>query len=498
MAEDKKPWITVGIPCYQNAPAETLEDYMRFAYHLGRRMPEYEFALAVKPKSEQFRARNSILQAAVQMNSRYCLMLDDDQVIGWDAGHFPSEQYNFLAKLIGHMEKDPKLGIVGALYFHKGDECLPVVMKQGVDGGYYYMRDDELHGGLQEVAVTGGGCILVNMKALDFVPQPWFAPEFKYGTDIQICQKMREQGFKVAVDLDVTLGHVSTKRLVVTAANRSALQLERYAGERNEEQVDPRWLTGSSYNLYYLDGKEYLNTESDNKIVEMFTAYEDYIDKFFPENLADLELYYRGSGPLQVARQLLYHASEAGRNYDAMLLGAFKSGLRLYGLDYGCGSSYVGFELAMRGNRMDFIDLDGAGGYEFLKWRIKKRSLEARCGFSLKGPYDFIMLNDFLEHVPDPAQYIIKLVPYLKEGAPIFTNFFVLIGQNPEHISQGKKEAVKQIMLACGIYPLNPFCWIKKDLGFRDQPQEEVNNGEASNSEQNNLLRQQQEPLPSV
>ena len=44
-----KKRITIGIPCYRDVPGETLEDYMRFAYYLGRRYTEYDFYLVVHP-----------------------------------------------------------------------------------------------------------------------------------------------------------------------------------------------------------------------------------------------------------------------------------------------------------------------------------------------------------------------------------------------------------------------------------------------------------------
>ena len=61
--------IMIGIPCFGSAPAETLEDYMRFAYHLGRRYREYDFFLSVIPKQEQFRARNAIVKASIEINA---------------------------------------------------------------------------------------------------------------------------------------------------------------------------------------------------------------------------------------------------------------------------------------------------------------------------------------------------------------------------------------------------------------------------------------------
>ena len=57
--------IMIGIPCYRDVAGETLEDYMRFAFHLGRRT-EHEYVMGIKTKSEQFRARNGIVEGALQ------------------------------------------------------------------------------------------------------------------------------------------------------------------------------------------------------------------------------------------------------------------------------------------------------------------------------------------------------------------------------------------------------------------------------------------------
>jgi len=59
-----KPIICIGIVAYDGLDHQVSEDYMRLMYHLGRRHPEYDFQLAIKGKSEQFRARNAITKAA--------------------------------------------------------------------------------------------------------------------------------------------------------------------------------------------------------------------------------------------------------------------------------------------------------------------------------------------------------------------------------------------------------------------------------------------------
>lgn len=473
MSEKKR--VCIGIPCYQNAPAETLEDYMRFAYHLGRRMKEYDFFLAIKPKFEQFRARNAIFMAAAQQNCDFLLMLDDDHVIGWYETQGPDDQYDFLRKLIAHMENDPKLGLVGALYYHRGGDCMPVIMKEGSDGGYYYMRDDEVKGELQDVAVTGGGAMLCRMESLLRLPQPIFGPEYKYGTDVQICQKIKDAGLRVACDTSIILGHVLTRREVVTPDTRVRIMSESQSGgSKDAPQFDPRWTSGTAYNLYHMDGMEYLGLETEDQLSDMALIYQNRVGEEFPGDKGDLEEYYRSRGKYQVARQVWFHGTKTGFTNDQVILSMFKHGERLYGLDYACGSAPVGFELALRGHQIDFIDIPGAGGYEFTKWRSKRRDIEKRCGWELQGPYDFVLFLDALEHFPDPAKTIKEIVPRLKENGVIITNYFHLQdNENMEHISMDK-DAVKKALIECGIYPLNQAVWIKKDLGFMDNKTREA------------------------
>jgi GT2 family glycosyltransferase len=472
-----KPRICIGIPCYQNAPSETLEDYMRFAYHLGRRMVDYDFFLAIKPKFEQFRARNAICEAAMAMDCDYLMMLDDDHVIEWESTNYPGGNYDFLRRLLNHMDEDPKIGIVGAMYFHRGGDCQPVLMKQGNDGGYYYMRDDEIIGGLQDVAVTGGGCMLCRMNVLCSVPQPIFAPEFQYGTDIQVCKKVREAGFRVCCDTSIIIGHVKTTREIVTPENRVRIMAESQAADRNETQFDPRWAHGTAYNLFYLDGMEYLGLASHKELEEMALKYQFLCDDQFPGKEAGeqkLIEYYRARGKYQVARQLWFHGTNTGLGNDATVLSLFKAGDRMYGLDYGCGSSMVGFELAMRGHQLDFFDIPGTAAYEFLKWRAKRRDIEHRCGWEIKGPYQFILFMDSLEHLVDPAKTIKELAPLLQNDGVIVTNYFYLGDiENGEHISLDR-DSVKEALISCGIFPLNSVVWIKRDLGFMDSPKDKA------------------------
>ena len=462
--------VCIGIPSFSTFPAETEEDYMRLMYYLGRRCPQYDFFLAIKRKSEQFRARNAIVEAALQIGCDYLWMLDDDHLIDWQATPGPAAAYNLPTLLIQHLEADEKAGICGALYWQRGAQCLPVVMKQGNDGGYYWLRDDQILNTLQEVAVTGGGCMMIKTSIFDRIKAPWFEPEFDLGTDVQICQKARQAGFSVWCDTSLTIGHVTSAPLVITRANRDTVMMDnarRYAGAI-EEGMEHTWANSSALNLYTADAKEYLGKTRD-QIVEMADQYDQ---SGFAElrEAGKTDQYYIGHGEKQLARQVWFHNTDFMREQFRMFMSMLNFAVPAHGVDYGCGSAPIGFEAVMRGHCMDFIDIDGTSGYEFVKWRAKKRGVESRCGWSLgPGPYDYAMFFASIEHLEDWRGVLSKVISALKPNGALITNYFLNHDfLNPEHISMDHGE-VKRFLTGLGVYPLNTVLWVKKDLGFMDK-----------------------------
>jgi 2-polyprenyl-3-methyl-5-hydroxy-6-metoxy-1,4-benzoquinol methylase len=464
--------VTIGIPAYRDVPAETLEDYMRLAYHLGRRHTQHQFFLSIKSKSEQYRARNDIVNVALQVHSDYLFFLDDDHVIDWmnsqpmndeQAAH--GSAYDIVPRLIEHLEADAKRGIVGALYYHRGGNCMPVLMKEGKDGGYYYLRDDQIENTLQEVAVQGGGCMMINMQIFSFIEPPYFRPEadVNLGTDLQICKQAKEHGFSVWSDTSIVVGHVMSRREVVTPRNRHRIIAETGAPADNGSGLDSTYTTDAAYRLYALDASEYLglNTDEINQLamtykMETFPLYEDKTE------------YYRARGNEQLARQVWFHSHARMIEEMQTILAMVNTQHQHHGLDFGCGSAPVGFELALRGHHMDFVDVDGAGGYAFTKWRAKHRGIEDRCGWQVEGPYDYVLMLDSLEHIEDWRSVLDRVIEALRPDGALITNYFLNTDfANLEHISMDHA-AVKKYLVSKGVYPLNQMAWMKRDLGFMD------------------------------
>jgi len=454
--------VFVGIPCFRDVAGETLEDYMRLMYYLGRRT-EHDYFLGIKTKTEQFRARNAIVEGAIQTGCDYLFFLDDDHVIDWETSAKPNSRYGLIDTLIGHCEADPEIGIVGVVYYHRGAECRPVLMKEGKDGGFYWMRDDEITGGLQEVAVQGGGCFLINMKVFDKIESPWFQPELDHGTDIQICTKARGAGFKVCCDTSIQIGHVMTARQVVTPENRLRISTDSARQHHSgNEGIDPGWKLDSALRLYRMDAEEYLGM----KFEDMSTLACQYDARDFAKWEGGAEDYYASKGREQLARQVLFHHTEGMQDQMNLFLGMINTQAPGYGADVGCGSAPIGFELALRGHKMDFIDIHGAGAYEFTKWRAKKSGVD--FGLSLEGPYDYVLMMDSIEHIENWKEMLFSVSCCLKEGGALITNYFLNNDfENPEHISMDHA-AVRNYLKQIGIYPMNEVMWTKTDLGFMD------------------------------
>lgn len=466
--------VMIGIPCFGSSPAETLEDYMRFAYHLGRRVREYDFFLSVIPKQEQFRARNAIVQAAAQITAKYLLMLDDDQVINPEQTIWPTENYNCIKRMIEQIEKDPTIGIVGALYYQRGGSYHPVAMKEK-HNEFFWLTEDDLTGGPQEVAVTGGGAMLINMEVINSIGSPWFEPEQQTngpsnGTDIQICRKARAAGYKVILDSGIEFGHVKSSREVVTSKNRMQFVQSQ---SRITDSAQQEWDTAGMMTLYSMDVEEYTGKST----VEIEALAADYHD-YAKANLAgylidskDLKDYYRGAGEKQLARQYVFHRDPAyGTHRWLSALRDMAGKEKRQGLDFGCGSSPLGFQLALDGNQMDFLDVDGGGAYEFVKWRSKRRGIQDKCGFELKGPYDFILMMDVIEHLQDWETVLFKVLGKLKPSGILVTNYFMLTDGdgNPEHINMDKK-SVKRFLVENDLTPGNQMFWRKDELSGHNQ-----------------------------
>ncbi|MCK4817982.1 methyltransferase domain-containing protein, partial [bacterium] len=411
--------------------------------------PEYEFMLAIKGKSEQFRARNAIVKQALQTDSDYILMLDDDHILDIQDSQGPSEGYDFLRTLLEHMELNPQMGICGALYVQRGGDQLPVVMNEG-EMGPHFLTPMEISGQLQQVDITGGGCMLIRKEVFYKVPEPWFAPEFEYGTDIQICKKAREAGYTVFCDTSLEIGHVKLEKQIITPSKVGIKTIS-----INHNQLDMAALADN----YAMDYTRAVCKYAGKNIKEL-EALADTYDASLIKNYDSKEEYYKQLGTKQLARNFIFNCGEGKVKEALSYIELLKDSKYAYGLDYCCGSAPVGFEILKNGKSMDFVDIDGAASYEFAKWRVRRSN--GMVGADIFGPYDFVLMLDAIEHLEDWEAHLESIDVALKPGGLFVTNYFTLYDyDNPEHINMDKYR-VEAFLIHNGYKFINPHVWAKR------------------------------------
>lgn len=435
--------ICIGIVAYDGFDGQVAQDYMRLMFHLGRRHPEYEFQLAIKWKSEQFRARNAIVKAALQNSVDYVWMLDDDHILDIGRSRGATSAYDLPIKLAKHLEANPKIGVVGALYFQRGGDYAPVIMQESrEDARPYFLTHPEIAHGMQRVDVTGGGCMMIRASVFDKIGEPWFAPEHEWGTDVQLCKQVRAAGFEVWCDTALEIGHMQNEKRLVTS--------EVIKKDTSTREYEPLI-------RYRRDVLEYLGMNLD----QASELAGEYDPREAANHKDDLLAYYASRDKSQLARQLMYHQYPAVVEEMKLFHSKIRTDIRAYGLEYGCGSAPVSFEFALRGHRMDFIDIDGAAAYEFTKWRAKKHKVDA--GFALGGPYDYVMMLDSIEHIPNWQEILAEVLSRLKDGGVLATNYFSNRDfSNPEHVSMDHA-AVKKFLIEAGLKSGSEVFWVKQE-----------------------------------
>jgi len=283
---------------------------------------------------------------------------------------------------------------------------------------------------------------MIRASVFDKIEEPWFKPEHEWGTDIQLCKQVRKAGFEVWCDTSLQVGHLKMDKHLVTAQSISR--------ENAAEEYKP-------LARYRQDVFEYLGMDNMEQVGNLSAAYNMQDIENYGDNLID---YYASKGDEQLARQCLFHHFPSVVAEMKVYHMVINQDVELYGADYGCGSAPVGFEFALKGHKMDFIDVDGAGGYEFTKWRAKKHNLN--CGWKLQGPYDYVMMLDSLEHLPDWENHLDRILASLKPEGAIVLDFFRNVDfDNPEHVMMDH-DAVRKYFEMRGLTKVQDFLWVKR------------------------------------
>jgi len=150
--------------------------------------------------------RNRLVQDAIKKNATHILFIDSDMDFPHDALH----------RLLNH-NKD----IVCATTCKRGDETGTPIGQAADDGaGKEVKKVTTGTGQLVEMQLVGACFMLINLDIFDKLQHPVFyePPEYSIGDalgeDITFCKIVRQAGFKVWLDVDLSfqLGHWGKKR----------------------------------------------------------------------------------------------------------------------------------------------------------------------------------------------------------------------------------------------------------------------------------------------
>lgn len=456
----ERPLIVVGAPVFGMVGPEVLEDWMRWMYYCGRRLPQYDFELGIVPKKEQFRARNLIIDEARKIQADYVLMIDDDMIVNpWQTTGV-SEAYGFIDTLVKH-GKD----VCGILYYQRMGGCHPVLMK-GNDGetGYRYLRDDEITRQLQDVDVAGGGCLLINMRVFNKLPMPFFQPENEFGTDIQLCRSARAHGYSVAADTSIEFGHLRDERTIITGRNRAQFALSDHIPGEIKQAFDSEKV----YADLLADACEYTGYRD---LDEMTANANIFMQRRNASGLPDAA-WYRQYPRERIARQVWFNTlGPDKRRMTEYILSGLDHRQSLQILDFGCGIGIPSFFLLERGHRVTSLDVAGTGTQAFLAWRLRKHGLptDGVVGSVTELPelgdrqFDVIIAMDAIEHVSRWRELVPLFAAHLRPGGVLFANNAILEDTtHPEHYDCLPKPFL-EACLAAGLYPANQITYEKRE-----------------------------------
>lgn len=365
--------ILIGVPGFAGIQPEAQEHFMALAFRCGREMPEYDFLLKIKTKSEQFRARNQIVDAAIASGCEYLLMLDDDMMVSPD----------LVKRLVAHDKE-----LVGALYWQRGGAFHPVVMKsiERENGDFhpeFYAAHDPIiqNPGLHPVDIIGGGCMLFKVDVFRKITPPYFWWEHSMGTDIAICTRLREAGVQPYIDTSIEIGHLGNERPVITRAD-IPIAIQALGRMKEELLVDARCY----FQMSQGELESAMGQASEHHVRQKYWDDEprdtwESIKRFYQSygNWHALNLTYYGLAKHpQMAQWLLTESA-------SML----PEGSRILDLGPGVGTPSIHLATALK-HYVVAVEVDGAASLDFLNWRKKWHKLD-------NARYD---IWDFVSPVP--------------------------------------------------------------------------------------------------
>lgn len=191
--------IVLGVPTREHVHALFMSDLVSAMRHHAGTGDEVRLALVLG--SVLTTQRTDVVRHALGMAATHLLWLDTDM-------RFPPD---VIGRMLAHERP-----VVAANYQRRTAPFGPVAAQAGAP-----LHTTPRSAGLEEVDYTGMGCMLVERRVFEAVPEPWFdfawseSERCHVGEDVFFCRKVRAHGFPVLVDHDLSkqIGHIASVTL---------------------------------------------------------------------------------------------------------------------------------------------------------------------------------------------------------------------------------------------------------------------------------------------
>jgi hypothetical protein len=207
--------------------------------------------------------RELAARRAVALNADVLAMFDDDMIV----------PPNALKALVGALDADPRLAVVGGLYYSR-DGIHPMVADRWTSGDTTRATIPAFNDALTYCDVVGFGCVALRVEALRTLDSPYFNCQVYVeeganrvricNEDYLLCQDLRRAGWRVALHAGLRCKHFDRTTSVAQPREwESAAQ----TGAERMIVVDP----GPAYRLVPFDATAPVHPE------RHAPAYVDYI-----------------------------------------------------------------------------------------------------------------------------------------------------------------------------------------------------------------------------
>ena len=201
----------------RNVPVEWAMAIATLAYPMG--MNHSWFISKADPKNPQMTRdiqRDTLVERALALGSKYILMLDDDTVP-------PAHAVNSLWYVL---EQNPKAAIAAGIYCSKEDNPTPLVFQEPGEGAFYQWT----LGDVFKCKGIAAGCMMIRLSVFQNLSKPWFKDTFSTpqhkevigdievdlvgdsGTDdLYFCRKVIDAGWDILAHGGVLPMHIDSE-----------------------------------------------------------------------------------------------------------------------------------------------------------------------------------------------------------------------------------------------------------------------------------------------